>query len=67
MKGKGATKILHYLYKEVPKVQGGWQLKRWGRCELHPSPQVVRDVSPGLVNHSRWLTLHDRTDMIWYW
>jgi hypothetical protein len=23
MKGKGATKILHYLYKEVPKVQGG--------------------------------------------
>ena len=23
MKGKGATKILHFLYKEVPKVQGG--------------------------------------------
>jgi hypothetical protein len=29
----------------------------------HLKSQVVRDVSTGLVNHSRWLTLHDRT---WY-
>jgi len=35
-------------------AQGGWQLGRWGRCKLYPSPQVVSNVSTGSENLSRW-------------
>ena len=62
-------------------LQGGWQLGRWGRCKLHPSPQVVRNVSTGLENLSRaevgethslditWYHMipHDTADITWYW